>query len=193
MESTAGNRESARERILDAALDCAADDGIASLTNRRIAARASVSLGTLTYHFNSQEEVLHEAMTRFVAAEVQRLETIQNESAGDDPQVALVAVQKLLSGDSGRRIAKFELYAAAARDERLRAGALRCYEAYDAVVAKGLTSIGIEPSEVVVRSTVALIDGLQLRRLALAEDQLEIAEAAALLLAGARAAEGGPG
>lgn len=176
-----------RERILDAALECAAEDGLGSVTNRRLASRAGVSLGTLTYHFQSQADVVREALARFVEGEVRRLEAIaETAGASTDPASALVAVQQLLSGDSGRRLAKLELYVASARDESLRAAAERCFAAYDEIVAHGLKTVGVEPTETVVRATVALIDGLQLRRLALADaGELEVADAVGLLIAGA--------
>lgn len=175
-----------RERILDAALEIAAEDGIGAVTNRRLATAAGVSLGTLTYHFSSQDDVVRESLTRFVEREVKRLELIAESTDTADPQAALQAVQQLLSGESGRRLAKLELYVTAARDERLRGAAARCFEAYDGIVARGLESVGVEPRPIVVRSTVALIDGMQLRRLALADDsELAVADAVALLLAGA--------
>lgn len=176
-----------RERILEAALECAAEGGISSVTNRSLAARAGVSLGTLTYHFPAQEEVVREALTRFVEGEADRLEALgaQVESGGD-PAAAITAVEKLLSGESGRRLAKLELYVTSARDERLREATRRCFAAYDATVERGLEALGVEPTETLIRSLVALIDGLQLRRLALGDTgELSIAEAVGLLLAGA--------
>lgn len=180
-----------RERILEAALDCAAEEGLGSVTNRRLAARAGVSLGTLTYHFPSQDDVVLEALTRFVESEAERLRAIADEaSTAADPTASLIAVQKMLSADSGRRLAKLELYLASARDSRLREAASSCYAAYDAIVAHGLKSVGIEPTETVVRSAMALIDGLQLRRLALGEEgDLEVAGAIGLILAGAAASK----
>lgn len=180
---------SARDRILDAALEIVADEGVGRLTNRSLAAKAGVSLGTLTYHFGSQNDVLREALTRFVESEAARLETITTATgAAENPEVALVAVQKLLSGESGRRLAKLELYLAAARAPELSESARRCFDAYDAVVAQGLRSIGADASELNVRSIVALIDGLQLRRLSLGDtEELPVAEAIGLLLRGAAA------
>lgn len=180
---------STRDRILDAALEIVAEEGVGRLTNRSLAAKTGVSLGTLTYHFASQNEVLRDALARFVAAEAERLEAITAASeAADDPAAALASVQKLLSGESGRRLAKLELYLAAARTPELQEAARRCFEAYDGVVARGLESIGADASELNVRSIVALIDGLQLRRLSLGEsDDLPVAESIGLLLRGVSA------
>lgn len=57
-----------RERILDAALDVVAELGVHGTTHRRIAARAGVPLGSLTYYFAGIDEILAEAFARLVDA-----------------------------------------------------------------------------------------------------------------------------
>lgn len=54
-----------RERILAATLDHIADEGVAGVSHRKIAARADVPLGSMTYHFSGIDELLREAFTRF--------------------------------------------------------------------------------------------------------------------------------
>jgi len=54
-----------RERILDAALAVIAEVGVHATTHRRIAARADVPLGSLTYYFGSLHEILELAFARF--------------------------------------------------------------------------------------------------------------------------------
>ncbi|MFE1442227.1 TetR/AcrR family transcriptional regulator [Streptomyces sp. NPDC058739] len=54
-----------RARILDAALDLIAEEGIARVSHRKIAARAGVPLGSMTYHFSGIDELLREAFARF--------------------------------------------------------------------------------------------------------------------------------
>jgi len=54
-----------RERILTATLDLIAEEGIAQVSHRRIAARAGVPLGSMTYHFDGMDQLLREAFTRF--------------------------------------------------------------------------------------------------------------------------------
>lgn len=55
-----------RERILDAALEVIAEQGVHRTTHRRIAARAQVPLGSLTYYFDGLPEILRSAFVRFV-------------------------------------------------------------------------------------------------------------------------------
>ena len=71
-----------RERILRATLALLAEEGTAALSNRRIAAAADVSLGSLTYHFPSQASLLREALLLYVGEEVARLEATDALPAG---------------------------------------------------------------------------------------------------------------
>lgn len=54
-----------RERILAATLDHIADEGVAGVSHRKIAARAAVPLGSMTYHFTGIDDLLREAFTLF--------------------------------------------------------------------------------------------------------------------------------
>ena len=54
-----------RERILDAVLHVVGTDGIPGVSNRRIAAQAGVSLGSITYHFASQSDMLRARAVSF--------------------------------------------------------------------------------------------------------------------------------
>lgn len=54
-----------RDRILAAALDHIAAEGVAGVSHRKIAARAGVPLGSMTYHFTGIDDLLREAFTRF--------------------------------------------------------------------------------------------------------------------------------
>ncbi|MET7685103.1 TetR family transcriptional regulator [Streptomyces sp. NPDC005423] len=53
-----------KERILDAALDVIAEGGVHSTTHRKIAARAEVPLGSLTYYFDGMDDLLAQAFAR---------------------------------------------------------------------------------------------------------------------------------
>lgn len=61
-KATSGRRASGdrRREITVAALDCLIQHGYAGLTARRVAGRAGISLGHLTYHFTNMEEVMVE-------------------------------------------------------------------------------------------------------------------------------------
>ncbi|QFU90500.1 TetR/AcrR family transcriptional regulator [Amycolatopsis sp. YIM 10] len=53
-----------RERIIEAAIDVIAERGVAGTSHRTVADAADVPLGSLTYHFESLDELLRLAFTR---------------------------------------------------------------------------------------------------------------------------------
>ncbi|SDK81329.1 transcriptional regulator, TetR family [Glycomyces sambucus] len=53
-----------KARILDAVLDVVAESGIHRTTHRRVAARAGVPLGSLTYYFAGLDDLLFQAFAR---------------------------------------------------------------------------------------------------------------------------------
>jgi len=64
-------RENQQDKLLRAACDLAAENGIAALRTRDIATRAGVSVGTLHYCFATKDELL-KALYRFILAEFGR-------------------------------------------------------------------------------------------------------------------------
>src|SRR5438128_10458856 len=59
----AEQRDATRLAIVEAAIDCLAEDGYASLTTRRVAERAGVAQSTLMLHFETRELLLVEAVS----------------------------------------------------------------------------------------------------------------------------------
>ena len=57
----AERRAATRTALLDAAVDCLAEEGYANTTTRRIAERAGVTPGALQHHFTSRAELLGHA------------------------------------------------------------------------------------------------------------------------------------
>ena len=54
-----------RDRILKVTLDLIAEVGVGDTTMRRVAERADVPLGSMTYHFDNRESLLMEAFTNY--------------------------------------------------------------------------------------------------------------------------------
>jgi len=181
-----------RTRILTTTLELIGERGIGGLSNRTVARAAGVSLGTLTYHFSSQEELLSEALRTFVDDEISRLSTIADEFEGASMGVAeaLVLARDAIEKRPSRQaqIAQLELYLHATRNDGLRNAAARCYAAYDRVAAAVLASIGVPDAARVAPLLGGLIDGLELRRLAADDLGVDLAEALASLVAGLGAA-----
>jgi AcrR family transcriptional regulator len=160
----------ARERILRATLELIASGGVAAVTNRRVAAAAGVSLGSLTYHFASQAQLLRESLLLYVEEETARRERIARELANEEPGVERVAeaVEQLVAtpSDIPWQIAEVELHLQAARDPELRDASQRCFQAHEQIAAAALTALGIPGGDRHAPTVVALMTGLAVRRLA---------------------------
>ena len=159
-----------RERILHAVLRVIGTDGVAGVTNRRVAREAEVSLGSITYHFASQNELLREAMLLFVAEEAARLTDVAErhlETPVSLAEAAALVEQVALHTRFGHEeIAPLELYIQAGRDPGLRDAAAECFAAYDRVALTVLRGLCVPAPERLAGPVVALIAGMQLRRLA---------------------------
>ncbi len=160
----------ARERMLRATLELIASGGIAAVTNRRVAASAGVSLGSLTYHFDTQTQLLRESLLLYVEEETTRRERIASDLAREKPGVEqlaqAVAQLAAIPSDIPRQIAELELHLHAARDPELRDASHRCFEAHEQIATAALTAIGIPDPASHAPTVVALMTGLAVRRLA---------------------------
>jgi AcrR family transcriptional regulator len=180
---------STRDSILRATLKVVGEVGVGGLTNRRIVAAAGVSLGTLTYHFPSQTELLREAMLLFAEEETAKLTAIVDAHRADDlnlEQGAAVVEQVIKQLPFGTdELAPHELYLQAARDPALREASSRCFAAYDNLAIAILRALGVTEPERLAGHVVALIAGLQLRRFSTGVD-VPAAEPLMMLLRGAQ-------
>lgn len=184
-----------RQRIIRAVLHIIGKDGVAAVTNRRIAKEAGVSLGSVTYHFETQHELLRESLLHFVREETRRFTELadQCQSDGVDIDGAAALAGQVAGGTSfdSEHIAPFELYVEAGRDQRLREAAAEAFAAYDRLAAQILTGLGVPDAERLAATTVALVMGLQLRRLATGGPADDLVDALLLLARGAVAQEAG--
>ncbi|WP_411072524.1 TetR/AcrR family transcriptional regulator [Streptomyces sp. cmx-4-25] len=106
-----------RERIIAAALDLIAQEGVAGTSHRKVAARAGVPLGSMTYHFGGMDELLREAFTRFSSSIVAVFEErLGAASTADEARTAVAdLVHRLSSGNQRELVLTHELYTLAAR------------------------------------------------------------------------------
>lgn len=158
-----------RERILRATVELIGREGVPAVTNRRVANTAGVALGSLTYHFPSQVDLLRESLLLFVGEEVARQEEIAADLRRGEPSVEQVAaeVERVVEESSNRiqQLAEIELHLQAARDPALREASLRCFEAYEGVAAAALEMLEVPDPDRHARTIVALMYGMGLRRL----------------------------
>ncbi|MEU8340291.1 transcriptional regulator, TetR family [Actinomadura meyerae] len=179
---------SARDQILQATLRLIGERGLGAVTNRAVARAAGVSLGSLTYHFPSQEDLLREALHTFVEAEIARITAYATALAdsGVAPAQAPDQVEKAILDftDGPEQIANLELHLHAARDPAIRETSKRSVAAYDELATAVLKALGIPDAERHAPAIVAMLYGLAIRRLATG-DPSGTADAFRLLLLGA--------
>lgn len=179
--ASGGAVQDTRARILHATLRVIAAGGIGAVSNRRVAAEAGVALGSLTYHFPSQTDLLRESLLLYAAEEVARLESLAAslragaEAAGGSgvpsAEQAAAVVERIAARDSGRpeEIAELELHLHASRDPALHEASRRCFGAYEDFAAAALEALGVPEPARHARTVVALLCGLGVRRLGTGE------------------------
>jgi AcrR family transcriptional regulator len=159
-----------RQRILRATLRLIGEHGIGEVSNRAIAAATGVSLGSLTYHFPNQTQLLREALLLYVGEEVIRLRGIAVQLRTSNPTAADVAreVERIVEGSADRgveQVAELELHLHASRDPELHEASRRCFAAYEDLAAAVLEALEVPDPQRHARTVVAVMCGLGLRRL----------------------------
>ncbi len=111
-----------RDRIIDAALAVIAEGGVAGTSHRRVAERAGVPLGSMTYHFTSMDELLREAFTRFATRLSERFAARIAAAADLDALAEAVVhlVHEGLTAGPDDLVITLELYTLAARQPAFR-------------------------------------------------------------------------
>jgi AcrR family transcriptional regulator len=177
----------ARERILAAAVERIASDGIDDMRIARVATDAGVSTSLVHYHFETREALLAEALeySYELAGDI-RIGEAEGEVAGHVERLAGLVDQFLPYPGILERdwILWVELWLRAVRHEELRPTAARLYarmrtwfaEAIAAGVEAGEFD-GAADAELIADRVLALCDGFGVRAL-LGDMQIEEARAA---------------
>lgn len=102
-----------RDRILDAALEVIAEHGVYRTTHRRVAARAGVPLGSVTYYFTNLDDVLAQAFSRLAdRMSAQYRKRMEDASSREEAEAAVI---DLICGPAyaprERMVLLFEMYA----------------------------------------------------------------------------------
>ncbi|WP_432092741.1 TetR/AcrR family transcriptional regulator [Streptomyces sp. bgisy100] len=179
-----------RDRIIRAVLRIIGEHGVAGVTNRRIAKEAGVSLGSVTYHFATQHELLRESLRSFVSEETCRFTELAAQHPCDGTDLAeastLVGQVAANTGFDSEHIAPFEIYIQAGRDPQLRTAAAECFAAYDRLAASILSALGVPDAERAASAVVALVMGIQLRRLATGSAADDLVDALLIFVSGSQ-------
>jgi AcrR family transcriptional regulator len=176
MQEASAHRDEpdARDRILRAATELIASDGIDEVRIARVANRARASTALVHHYFSTREELLAQAL-------LQSFELAADERFGAGPAAAASATEGLAiaideclptPGEGERAwVLWVELWLRAAREPELRPVAGRMYESYREWVARVIRR-GVESGEFrevdpdrVADLAMALFDGLGVRAL----------------------------
>jgi AcrR family transcriptional regulator len=169
MTEAAATERGARERILAAAVERIASDGIDDMRIARVAMDAGVSTSLVHYHFETREALLAEALeySYELAGEVRLAD---GEGVETDPERRLLAmVDQCLPYPGLLRqdwVLWVELWLRTVRHPELGPTARRLYERMRDWLSEGIVACGVpadrEPGELADR-TLALCDGLGVR------------------------------
>ena len=90
-------------QLVEGALRCVRDKGLASTTSRDIAAAAGVNLAGITYHFGSKEELLAEALLTAVRSALEPALEVLRQDIDPEARVvaALAALESSFAGAGG--------------------------------------------------------------------------------------------
>lgn len=148
-----------RDRIVDACLDVIAECGVAGTSHRRVAQRAGVPLGSMTYHFSGMDDLLRQAFTRFAQSVSQRFEErMRSAHTREEALAAVVAViTDDLLGTARDLVLTQELYTIAAREPAYRT-------ITNHWMSRSRAALGLHFDADTARMLDALIEGLSLHR-----------------------------
>ena len=178
--------EGTRERILEAACDLIAAEGIDDVRIARVAMRAGASTALVHHYFSTREELLEQALLHsFELAGDERFGEGEGEGVSATAKLA-TAIEECLP-QPGRLerdwVLWVELWLRAARDPDLRPLAAKLYRRYREWLS-GVIEAGIESGEFrrpddledLVDRAIAVLDGTGLRSL-LRDEAMDLARA----------------
>lgn len=165
-----------REKIIAAALEVIAQHGVAGTTHRRVAEVANVPLGSMTYHFESLEDLVLEAFTRLdrslSAYYREMLQAARNRDEACEAMVDIICGNRW----TDRYMTQlFELYAIAARKPETR-------RVLSDWMAHSREAMELHFPPHVARALDAIIEGVTIHNMA-TKDHLPRAEVRAMVRA----------
>jgi DNA-binding transcriptional regulator YbjK len=161
--------EAIRAAIIEATIQLIGRHGVDGVTHRAVAQEAGVSLSSTTYHFDSKDAIVSEALRRVAALEIERIardaETLV-EDAADVPSIARALAAWMgeqVRGDGLLRVrAGYHLQLEAARRPELRTTHVEWGRAIHDLAAHVLRAAGSPQPHTDAHILAAAIDGLRL-------------------------------
>jgi len=152
-----------RAALIEAALNCIAEGGIAAFTVDQICARAGVSRGLVTHHFGSMNALLASVYDHIYATSFPVMEDLPR----DQPQILSLLDHLFATSVFNRRSLNIwlTLWAEISNHADLRAVHRIQYRAFHQMVATALGEAepGLPGADGLAQSLICLIDGLGLQ------------------------------
>ena len=175
-DRAATSAEMRRREILVAALRVIAAGGPDAITHRRVAAEAGVPLGSLTYYFESREDLVREAFRHYMAATGAFLAALENEIPAATPADLvrmLVEMARREFVDPAMVRAEYEMILYAARDPELWREFAAWERGLEARLAASFEGLGAARPVEAARTTINLVRGFELEKLARPADIID--------------------
>ena len=152
-----------RAALIEAALACIAEGGIAAFTVEQVCARAGVSRGLVTHHFGSMNALLGSVYDRIYATTVPALGDLPRHQ----PQILSLLDHLFAESIFNRRSLNIwlTLWAEISNHPDLRSVHRIQFRAYHRMVATALgeASPGLQDADGLAQSLICMIDGLGLQ------------------------------
>jgi len=177
-----------RDALLTAAVQVAAEHGMAAVTHRAVTERAGLPLATVSYFFDSITELANEAIRAYAAADSELLHALAGELATQEltPDAIASAFAAAAAPRRTDTLAMFEAYLNAARTDQIRDAVADALTAARGVAAAALRTANIPAPERLSSALVALAHGFALHELAVpgSASSADLAQAARTLVIG---------
>lgn len=163
-----------REALLRATMDVIASKGVAGVTHRAVTDAAGVPLATVSYFFDSIDDLTAEAIRTFTARRVDELQQEVEQAA--DTSVPGANVNRTVAAnrlsDRAQILAMVEAYLHAAREPSMRELVTEMLRSFDALATATLQIAGAPSPQLIARPFVALVDGYSLHSMASDDQQV---------------------
>lgn len=149
-------------------MQVAADRGAAGITHRAVTDQAGVPLATVSYFFDSINQLVEEALRVFGTEERDRLTGLADLLAAEQrtPDEIVTAFAAVSQPRLPETLAMFEAYLHAARGPELRESVAEALEASRRAAVAGARAAGAPDPEAMAPALVALAHGFALHQLA---------------------------
>ncbi|WP_433662290.1 TetR/AcrR family transcriptional regulator [Nocardia sp. CA-128927] len=156
-----------RDALLAATVEVVADRGMAGVTHRTVTEQAGVPLATISYFFESIDDLAAEALRVFTAERVKVMSSLSDVLSGqplDLPELASL-VANSAAANRTQSMAIFEAFLHAGRRPDQRAMVAAALAALRQVATTALTAAGASDPEGAAESYAALVDGFAMHAL----------------------------